>query len=375
MTRRVVAWGAYDDGKPRVRLLLDALRRADALEAEIHVPAWSGVEDKSVAGKAALLRSALRWLAGMPRALWRLARLPGDAAVLLPYPGTPDLFLAAPLARLRGRKLVLDAFLPIHDTVVRDRALVRDGGLAAKALRLIERAGLRLADVVLTDTDAQAAFLAREYGLPEDRFITVLVGAEPQFDEAERGEVNDLLGPFAAKRKVLFYGQFIPLHGLATILEAARLTQDEDFGWIVVGSGQQDDVMQRFLAEGGSDNVHWLRWVDYARLPALIAACDLGLGIFGGSDKAARVIPNKLFQQLAMGKRVVTRASPAVDRLAREFGQTIVTVPPEDPQALAAAVREAMVSEKGDSGRPTTLRGKLSPDAGVARLIARLGDG
>ncbi len=47
--------------------------------------------------------------------------------------------------------------------------------------------------------------------------------------------------------------------------------------------------------------VHWDDWIDYPQLHQRIAAADICLGIFGGSAKAASVIPNKVFQIVAMG--------------------------------------------------------------------------
>lgn len=375
MVARVVAWGGYDDSKPRVRLLLDALRRHGALAGEIHVPVWREIEDKSVAGKAKLLRAAGRWLAGMPRALWRLATLPRGQDLLLPYPGTPEIFLAAPFAWLAGRKIVLDAFLPIHDTIVRDRGLVREGGAIARLIRSYEWLGLALADVILVDTDQHGDFLAQEYGFARGRFETVLVGAEAQFTPSrDLAPVDDLIGPPDGRPVILFYGQLIPLHGLSTILEAARLTGDAGLRWIMVGKGQQENVLRQFLETGGDRHVTWVPWVEYRRLPALIARSDLCLGVFGASDKAGRVIPNKLFQVLAMGKRVVTRSSAAVDDLARCFPEHLVTVPADDPAALATAISAILAD--GDSVASTLLPqavpGEFGPAPGVARLIARL---
>lgn len=132
--------------------------------------------------------------------------------------------------------------------------------------------------------------------------------------------------------------------------------------------------MRHFLADKASSKLFWLPWVDYERLPALIARVDLCLGIFGGSDKASRVIPNKVFQCLAMGKPVVTRSGPAVDALAAHYPQTLVTVPPEDPQALARAVRNALANPDALSALPEGAMAEFSPAAGVARLVAKLGD-
>jgi glycosyltransferase involved in cell wall biosynthesis len=67
-----------------------------------------------------------------------------------------------------------------------------------------------------------------------------------------------------------------------------------------------------------------------------MAGC--ALGVFGTSEKAGRVIPNKAFQALACGVPLITADTPA----ARELlvgEQSALLVPPGDAQALAAAVR------------------------------------
>jgi glycosyltransferase involved in cell wall biosynthesis len=95
--------------------------------------------------------------------------------------------------------------------------------------------------------------------------------------------------------------------------------------------------MQSLLA-AAPRNVVWTRWVEYERLPALYRSAGCALGIFGLSDKAARVIPNKAFQALATGAPLVTRDSPAARELL-EDGRDALLVPPGDPDALAEAVR------------------------------------
>jgi glycosyltransferase involved in cell wall biosynthesis len=375
--RKLVAFGGYDASKPRVRLLLDALRRRDALAGEISIAVWDGVEDKSVAGKSSALCAALKLLLGMPRALIDLIRSGDSSDVLLPYPGTPDIFAAALVAKLQGRKVVLDAFLPIHDTIVGDRAMVKAGGIVSGAIRLYERLGFKLADIILTDTDAHADYFASEFSIDRKTFETVLVGAEDLFAPVSSpAPIDDLLAiepPIAPDAKtVLFYGQLIPLHGMPTILAASQIEPDDDVQWIIVGKGQLQSELEQFLHSNKADNVSWIPWVDYERLPDLIARADICLGVFGGSDKAARVIPNKLFQQLAMGKPVITRSSPAVDQLAQRYPAAIRTVPPDNAQALAAAVESALSDGDGLSGLPAETLGQLTPDAGVERLLKRL---
>ncbi len=295
--------------------------------------------------------------------------------MLLPYPGVLEILIAAPLAKLTGRKIILDAFLPLYDTIVGDRALVGREFLA-RVIWLFEKMGLNLADIVLVDTDSHGDYFASEFGLARERFHTVLVGAEPLFDpQKPLLSTGDILTEEDTRPIILFYGQLIPLHGVPTIIEAARLYQGPDAHWVIIGRGQLEPEVERILAECGDElaaRLTWIKWVDYEKLPSIIARATLCLGVFGASDKAARVIPNKLFQQAAMGKRVITRASPAVDPLARRYPETVLTVTADNARALAERVAETLSDNRIRATLPDDAIHEISPDPGVAQLLHKL---
>lgn len=366
----IFAWGSYDRSKPRVRLLFAALRKAGALAGEIEIAAWRGVRDKALLGRSQIVRRAIRLLSAYPGGIAKLARLPADSVVLLPYPALPGIFFAAAVARLRGFTLVLDAFLPLHDTIIRDRRMISPASMLARLIWWAEKAALGLADIIIVDTDQHGNFFAREFGMDRSRFLTVLVGAEPLFQPTSK-QLEPAPTP-GDKPLVLFYGQLIPLHGMGTILQAARITAEDPIRWLIVGQGQDEDLLRAALGDGGLPNVTWEPWVEYEHLPALINHADLSLGIFGASGKAGRVIPNKMFQILHAGMPIVTRASPAVQALASQFPESIITIPAADPQALAAAVRRVLA----DPGRlrplPDSALELLGPDEGVRQLLLRL---
>ena len=98
--------------------------------------------------------------------------------------------------------------------------------------------------------------------------------------------------------------------------------------------------------DGHPPNVEWIRWITYEDLPREYWGAGCALGIFGTSDKAQRVIPNKAYQALACGTPLIT----ADTRGARELltdGENALLVPPGDPAALAdgdAACRGASPS-------------------------------
>ena len=292
--------------------MISALRRAGVDVVERHEPVWEGREQKWAAGAGAALRLA----AAQARLLRRTHARPD--AVVVGYPGHLDLPAARRAAR--GAPVVFNPLVSLWDTLVEDRRRFGRGSFAARALRLVDRRAFSAADVVVVDTEAHAP-LFRELGAR--RVEVCLVGAEERvFGPGWRDEE-----PFTA----VFVGKLIPLHGIETILAAARAAPELRFR--VVGSGQLDRLLHDRPA-----NVEWVRWVEYDRLPAELHRAGCAMGIFGRSPKASRVIPNKAFQAIACGTPLVTADTPAARELLSD-GTSALLVPPDDPAALAGAVR------------------------------------
>src|SRR5690606_13038787 len=120
--------------------------------------------------------------------------------------------------------------------------------------------------------------------------------------------------------------------------EAARRSDPADVRWILIGQGQETARVQQMLDEQPVPHLTSIPWVDYEALRAHIAAADIGLGIFGDSDKAGRVIPNKVFQILSVGKPLITRDSAGIRELVDDGAPGVYLVPPADPDALLAAI-------------------------------------
>jgi glycosyltransferase involved in cell wall biosynthesis len=313
---RVLSFGTYERDYPRNAQVRACLRRAGVEVVERHVSVWDGQKHKFGAGAGAAARLAV--------AEARLLRRPGQRfdVVLVGYPGHLDLPAARRVAA--GRPVVFNPLVSLWDTLVQDRGRFREGSLPARAVRALDRAAFRAADLVVADTEAHAE-LFRELGAR--RVEVCLVGAEERvFQPGWTGG-----GPF------LFVGKLIPLHGLETILAAARLAPELDLH--VVGSGQLEHLLEERPA-----NVHWTNWVDYERLPHELHGARAALGIFGTSPKARRVIPNKAFQALACGTPLVTADTPGARELLVD-GESALLVPAGDPEALAAALRRLAADE------------------------------
>jgi glycosyltransferase involved in cell wall biosynthesis len=227
---------------------------------------------------------------------------------------------------------------------------------------------MRFADRVLADTEPQAEYFAGLAGIARSKVAVVPVGADERLFSAVRPPSS----PDVARCEVLFYGTMIPLHGVDTILDAARLLADApQIHFHLVGEGQVP--LERLLAENPIASVRWTRRLSYAELPTAIAAADLCLGIFGTSDKAARVVPHKVYEAAAMGKAIVTADTPAM-RAAFPEG-SLMLVPPGNPQALADAIRALAVapvrrSQMGAAVRAQFQAAYTTPAIGAALAAA-----
>ena len=325
---RVLYFGTYERNYPRNAQVISALRTVGVDVSERHVSVWETNAHKWRAGVRSLNRLAL--------AEARLFRRPREDfdALIVGYPGHLDLAAARRVAGLRP--VVFNPLVSLYDTFVVDRRRFAPGSAAGRTLMRIDRHALRAADLVVADTETNARFLADLAGLPPGKVEVCFVGAEervfvPGWDAAQ---------PFTA----LFVGKLIPLHGVETVLEAARIAPDLRFR--IIGSGQLDELLTRRPA-----NVEHVPWVDYERLPHELHSAGCALGVFGTSEKAGRVIPNKAFQALACGGPLITADTPAARELLVDE-ESALLVRPGDAEALAMAV------------------GRLAADPALAKRLA-----
>ena len=374
---RVLAFGTYDARMhPRIAILIEGLRAHGLRVDECNAPLGVNTSDRVTMLRqpwrvpGLLARIGSRWVGLTLDA----RRFPTPDVVLVGYLGHFDVVLARRI--FRHSTILLDHLVSAADTAT-DRGVTARGML--RLLRRLDRTAVRSADVVVLDTEEHRALVepsgAEEIvvislGAPQAWFVA---GAQPRQAIAARAVDRALAVEPAPDPplRVVFFGLYTPLQGAPVIGEALRLLADAPIEVTMIGHGQ--DLGRTLEAAGGAPNVTWVRWVEGAELPHVIASHDVCLGIFGVGAKAQRVVPNKVFQGLAAGCVVVTSDTPPQ---RRALGDAALYVTPDDPQALADAIRELAADR--DRVRALRERGREAAEqrmtayAVTAPLVQRL---
>lgn len=364
---RVCYFGTYSlgEGYPVNRVLIEGLRRAGATVWECRVGLWDVAGDPGASkwnaprGPAGRLRLAAAWALAWGRLAWRWATGPPADVVIVGYLGHVDVLLARLLTR---RPVVLNALFSLHDTLVDDRRLVAPGSALARAIRGLDRLACRAADLVFLDTRAHIDYFVSEFGLPPERFRRVFVGSD-------RASAAASARPPTAPCRALFVGTFVPLHGAGTIVAAAERLRGAEppIEVRLIGRGQEFEATAEAVARLNLTRVELVgRWVGREELARELADADVCLGVFGGSEKARRVIPSKVFDALAAGKPVITADTPAARELLTH-GEDAWLCPPEDPDALAAGLlalaRDPALRARLAAGARRTFAARCAPEA------------
>jgi glycosyltransferase involved in cell wall biosynthesis len=336
----VLLAGTYEPGFARNRVVRKLLEDQGYTVEEVQVPLWG--KDRFRLVDQSKIKLALRGVRAYSSLVARLTRAGRPDVAFVLYPGYFDMPFVRIFSRLRKFPVVFDIFISLQDTIAGDRALRSSESSMSRFAGRVDRAACRRADLFLADTPVHASYFAELTGVPRDRFRVLWLGAQDVF--APQPDVSPTPG------LVVFHGTFIPLQGLETIVRAAKLVEPDGLKIRIIGDGQERHSVEALLRELEVTNVELTGLLPLEEIPRQIASASLCLGIFGTTPKAGRVVPNKLYECLAVGRPVVTGDTPAI---REAFTGEVATVPPGDPAALADAMRElcADPSALDDLGR------------------------
>lgn len=256
--------------------------------------------------------------------------------------GTSPQLLCAVAARLIARAYASPFFLEVRDLwpesilaveAMRENAVVR-------ALKGVARSLYEAADRIVTVGEGYRRRIHELYGIPTEKMDVLPNGVDPALFRPGPRE-NDIRRDFGWGDRfvVLYLGTHGMAHALDKVLEAARLLRDDRrILFAFVGEGAEKDALRRRARELELPNVQFIDAQPKDRVPSFYAACDLGVVSLRRAALFEDVLPSKIFEYLAMERPIVLSVGGDAKALVEAAGAGVY-VPPEDPEALAEAVR------------------------------------
>ena len=332
MGRRVLFWGRFDHGYSKTRVNAAAFR---ALGWEVDY-------------------FDVKWCCrlGDVEAFFRgLDRRPRPDLVLVPVCRQRDIAAACRWAHKRGIKVLFDPMISAWDKKVLEQKKWKAEERRAKRLLAWEKKLMAMPDFITWDTSCHVDFAAEYLDVPREKMTPLFTGTDeevfkPVGEECKvesgkcKVESGNQLSAFNSQPstfKVLYHGAYLPLHGTEVIVEAARMTQDLPIQWDFLGWGAYKQSTE--AKAKGLKNVRFLEKVPYVKVPEVICAHDIVLGVFGTTAKAARVIGNKVYECRACGRPTINEFCTGYPPSAKDC-KAIKFIPAGDPAALVKAVEE-----------------------------------
>jgi glycosyltransferase involved in cell wall biosynthesis len=304
---------------------------------ECHETLWNDIEDRVNAVKKGLINPKLwkRFIFTYYQLLKKFRSLPEFDIIVVGYPGHFDIFLAKLLSIFSKKPVVWDVFMSIYLISI-ERKLDKKNSFTVNFLRLVEFFALRLPDKLIIDTRQYANWFNQTYSIPLKKFCLVPTGADDEVFNAN----NEIQCSPKDYFKVLYYGTFIPNHGVPYILEAAKCLENEkSLLFQFIGSGPELDLCLDMVNKYSLKNVEFISWMEQEVLINYIHNADIVLGAFGRTPQSIMTVQNKIYESMAMGKLVITGDSHAV-RDQFENYREIILCDRDKPENLATVIKE-----------------------------------
>lgn len=220
------------------------------------------------------------------------------------------------------------------------RHVVEDDLTSDKKRRLVyvEHLALRASSRLIYVSDATRQYHSQSFSFDPARCRTIYNGIDLRRFPAWNGSdaARQAAGLPTGKPLVVMVGVMRPRKGHDVCIEAARLLPDANF--VLVGDGDVPLVEALHAQAAGLENVHFLG--TRKDIPEILSAADV---LVLPSDSEA--LPTVLIEAGAAGLPVIASTVGGVMEIV-EDGRTGTLIPPRDPAALAAALRD-LLADRG----------------------------
>ena len=231
--------------------------------------------------------------------------------------------------------------------------LIEVGGYSTRNpfIRLVQHAedfGFRNAALVSSTLPGSYEYMQTR-GLPRDKWVYLPQCPPPQhLSPIKTDGIDDLPSRHAEEIRrlkksqhfiIAFTGSFVTASDLPTVIEAAAHLVGDRVSFLLVGHGPVEKRLRARIAELKLSNVSILPPVPKKLVGSILRNCDAGIQAFTKNPLYKYGIsPNKVFEYMSNSLPTILCSEAVQDPISSSGGG--IVVPPENPIALAVAVRK-----------------------------------
>jgi colanic acid biosynthesis glycosyl transferase WcaI len=260
--------------------------------------------------------------------------------ILLTAPPLPVSVPAALLGLIHRTPVVLNLQDILPDAAVHVGLLTNPKLI--KAFAALEKFAYRRATKISVIADGFVENLLSK-AVPAEKIVQIPNWVDVNFIRPLPRQKNEFRKQHQLEGKfiVLYSGNIALTQGLETVIKAAaRLRHLPDIVFTIVGEEKALDQLRLHRDTYEATNVKLLPFQPRKKLPDMLAAADVGL-VVQKSNVISFNMPSKIQVLLASGRAIVASVpstGTAAKAILRSGGG--LTVPPENPEALAEAILE-----------------------------------
>jgi glycosyltransferase involved in cell wall biosynthesis len=186
-------------------------------------------------------------------------------------------------------------------------------------------------DVILVLTPREIDYVKKRCGVANAKFFTVPVVVQKlDFDYKPKKQ--------SPIKEIVWWGQSSRLHGLDYIISEFRNLDKDKYRLTIFDNSKKRvaDVIERLSIK--EKNIYFVSDMEFYNevFSWIEQRADVILGVFGDTDLAKLVVPNKVIESFQMTKPIISRTSPAY----KDFDLDMVVTIDTDKGELSSAIKE-----------------------------------
>jgi glycosyltransferase involved in cell wall biosynthesis len=224
--------------------------------------------------------------------------------------------------------------------------------LLTRALYALEKWACRSADRVNVLTPAFQEDIQRRGLAHAEKIIFVSNGADTEafYPGPRDNHIRREFG-WGERFVALYAGAHSRANAVGQLIDAAELLRDrEDILIACAGDGPERKKLEADAARRGLTNIRFHGPQPKSSMPDIVNACDVGMAVLQNNPTFRTVYPNKVFDYMSCARPALLAIDGVARELVCEQADAGYFAEPENPAAIAAAIR-AMADNPAECAR------------------------